>query len=285
MAWAGARLQRSRAPFALAALALASVPAAAAARFDPPLDRPLRLVTTETRKAQTGTQEFAIERDLVFAREGDGYRATVTVRPLRTSGSSAARMFTAAAAPFVGEPMIVHLDAAGAITAIDDEAQLWERLCNAIEAMATGKGAVGQRRDRNARALATPLRAFPPDRRRATLGSAVAAIIAGPLADRLPGERPTTISGRTFAGAPVTLAAREVVTRAGETLDIVTRADGDQPQAGGTGAPVRSVVERHERVDVARGLVLETRRRLLLSIGEPPREERSDNVTTTRLIF
>lgn len=285
MAWAGARLRRNPVPVALAALGLASVPAAAAARFDPPLDRPLRLVTSEVRKTQTGTEEFAIERDLVFAREGGGYRATMTARPLRTAASTAGKMFTAAVAPFVGEPIVIHLDAAGAITAIDGEEQLWDRLCAALEGMATGKGATGQRRDNNARALASPLRRFPPDRRRATLGSAVTAIIAGPLADRLPGERPTTIAGRTFAGAPVTLAARETVTRSGDTIDIVTRAEGDQPQADGGREPVHSVVERRERVDAVRGLVLETRYRLMLSIGQPPQGAASDNVTTTRLIF
>lgn len=270
---------------AIALIATAPAPVAQP-RFDPPRNKVLRLTTSELRGTGPKRQYFAVDREIVFKEEPGGLQATVTVRRIRQDGSPAGLLFAAGASPFKDRPIIVHLDAAGAILSIDDEEALWQLFCDSIEAMAAkGSGPEGRGRA-TGKALAAPLRALPPQRRRASLGSAIVALVAGPLAAREPGEQAVKVPAQTFGGAAAILAGQEEVTVTGDQIEIRTSATGSvTPPPSEAGQPASLTVERSQRIDRGRGLVIEDRSIRRLRLGEGAKAVSSETSVTSSLTF
>ena len=259
----------------LAAVSLVVVASGAEARFLPPEGRILRQVLTEERIDGGKVQRFLSERTIIFRRTADGYRAELRIVSENHAADGAGAMFGAGIAALKASPIQFDLDREGSVVAIVDEDRLWTRFCDAIEGMARGPGALDAQRTRNLQALAAPFRAMPPARRRALLGSMISAIIAGPLADRQPGTQPITLPARDVQGQAVALPGTETVAIGDGALTIDSIAEGDlNPSA-------HLVVSRRERVDVARGLILETTTRRDTLFGTGPSARRSTTVVSS----
>ncbi|MBX9860359.1 MAG: hypothetical protein K2Y20_12310 [Sphingomonas sp.] len=263
----------------LAALPFALAASAADARFLPPEGQVLRQVLTEERIEPTGTQRYVSEREILFTRISDGYRAEVTIVSESHAAGDAGAMFGAGLAALKGQPIRFDLDRNGTIVAIADEEALWGRFCDAIGAMARGKRPLDVQRTRNVEALVAPFRTLPPARRRALLGSMITAIIAGPLADRQPGTQAITLPARDANGAVVSLPGKEAVTLGDGALTI------DSTAEGGLSTTAHLVVIRRERVDAARGLILETRTQRDTIIGTGAASRRSQSIVTSVITF
>ncbi|MBY0284063.1 MAG: hypothetical protein K2W81_08885 [Sphingomonas sp.] len=259
-------------PFALAA-------SAADARFLPPEGKPLRQVLTEERIEAGASQRYVSEREIIFMRTPDGYRADVMIVSESHAADDAGAMFGAGLAALKGQTIRFELDRNGTIVAIADEEALWGRFCDAIEGMARGKRPLDAQRARNVAALVAPLRTMPPARRRALLGSMITAIIAGPRADRQPGTQPITLPARDATGPTIDLPGTEAVTLGNGALTIESTAEGDlNPSA-------HLIVKRRERVDAARGLILETRTQRDTIIGTGATSRRSQSTVTSVIAF
>lgn len=281
MRWGGVA-PRADVIVALAVVALVLVPGAAQGRFLPPENRPLCQILIEERDEPARGQRFVTERELTFARTESGYRATITIIRADPGGSDAGAMFAAGMAGLKGQPIVFALDRDGAVLGIDDETAVWLRFCDAIAAMATGTTPTDLRRKATLAAMAATLRAAPAAQRRSMLGSMIASIVAGPLADRRPGTQPVTLPARAPDGAQTTLAGRETVTLTGGALEIDTEAEGALP---GRGDGARLTLSQRQRIDAARGLVLEARivRDSVIGTGEAARRTRS--VSTSMISF
>lgn len=259
----------------LAALPLALAASAADARFLPPEGRPLQQILTEDRIEAGSTQRYISEREIIFTRTPDGYRAEVTIVSESHAADDAGAMFGAGLAALKGQPIRFDLDRNGTIVAIADEEALWGRFCDAIGAMARGKRPLDVQRTRNVEALVAPFRALPPARRRALLGSMITGIIAGPLADRQPGTQAITLPARDPKGVVISLPGKETVTLADSALTIESAAEGD------LSATAHLVVMRRQRVDAARGLIVETRTQRDTIIGTGAASRRSQSIVTS----
>lgn len=254
-----------RADRALIAAALITATAAAEARFAPPEGRVIHQTLVEERQDARGTQRYTNRRDIVFARTATGYRATVTIGMGDTPQGSAAAMFAAGIAALRGQAIVFNLDSAGTLQSIDDEAALWTRFCDAIAGMAGQGAAPDSERARNLAALVAPLRNLPAERRRAILGSVLTVVIAGPLADRVPGTAAVTVPARGLGGAEQQLAGTETVRAAEGGVVIDTLASGDAPSAGRT---AHLTITTHHRIDQAHGLIAEMRSIENIRIGD-----------------
>lgn len=257
------------------ALPLLLAATSAPARFLPPEGQPLRQLLTEERIEPSGTQRYVSEREIVFARTTSGYRAEVTIVSENHAAGDAGAMFGAGIAALKGRPIRFDLDHNGAVIAIADEDALWSIFCDAIEGMARGKSALDAQRTRNLQALVAPFRSMPPARRRALLGSMISALVAGPLADRQPGTRAITLPARDPSGATAALPGVETVTIGDGALTIDSVAEGD------VGAAAHLKVSRRERIDVARGLILETRTRRTSAIGTGTDRRQSETIMSS----
>ena len=276
MRWGGVAPRAER---LLAAIPILLAASAADARFLPPEGQPLRQVLTEERVETDGTKRYVSEREIVFTRTENGFRARVTIVSASLPPSDAGAMLGAGLAALKDRAMLFELDREGNVVSIADEDVLWARFCDAIEGMAPGPAALDAQRSRNLQALAVPFRAMPTARRRAILGSMITAVIAGPLADRRPGSQPITLPARNAQGATITLAGTETVALTDGALTI------DSVAEGALSVAAHLVVTRRERVDAARGLILESRthRDTLISTGAASR--RSKSIVTSAVSF
>lgn len=238
---------------------------AAEARFAPPEGRVIHQTLIEERQDPHGTQRYANQRDIVFERAGEGWRARVTIGAGDAPSADAAAMFASGIAGLRGQPIVFNLDAAGMIVSIDDEAALWSRFCDALMAMA-GKGVEPDSpRGRDIARLVEPLRAYPSAARRRALGSILSAVIAGPLADRAPGTRAVTVPARGLDGGEHALPGTETVQPGPDELVIDTSAAGDT--APYTSRTVHVSILTHQRIDTARGLIAEQRSHEEIRLG------------------
>ena len=232
------------APAERALLALAAPLLVAA--FAPAEGVTYQLRLTEQRITARGQTEFVAERRLQFTREGDGYRAVVTIGPARAAGGPLAGLFLRGAQGLVGRTLVMHLDANGTVTAIDDLADHWRTYCDALAAPGTDAPLPAA-----VTAMIAGLRQASEPQQLRTLGTLVTSVIAGARETALDGDRPVRLPARDGAGM---LDGQESVTRDPRGLTILTSATG--PLARGD-AQGRVALEREERIE--RGLVVRTR--------------------------
>ena len=250
--------------------------AAQAASFAPPLDQPLRAVTETSRTDAGVTRRFANARRILFRRSATGYRAEVTIEP----GSPAVSgeddpiaMFRAGFARIAGRTVVLHLDPAGRVSAIEGQETIWKAFLDGIAALAPpGSGDLDRRRAGQIRAILAALAPMPPERQRATLATLVEPLIAADIAAA--GEsspRPIRVpAGSAFGGAQ--LDGIRAVRRERGHLIVSVSAAGDVTQRTPTGqATGRVTLETVRRVDPASGLVLESSDTVRTEIaGAPP---------------
>lgn len=243
-------------------LEIAAPAPATAIAFAPPLDLALHYVVTEERGSGAAMRRFRSQRHVTFRRIDDGYEALVV---LNTSDQSGAQgpgdLFMAAMGSLHGMAISFRIDRQGRIVAVPDQARHWAAICDAIDTMAPP-------RDRPAaaiRSIAAPLRALPPDRVTAILGSMLQPLLIDPQAGAPTlRKRPVSAPARGPGGEAVTLTGEEdVVPRADGLRDIVTTLAGDVVAAapgGGTRALGRIEITGLRRHDPATGLIVHTRR-------------------------
>ncbi|WP_242149767.1 hypothetical protein [Sphingomonas sp. BAUL-RG-20F-R05-02] len=261
-------------------LALTPAPVATPA-FHPIEGATYRSDTNETRTDDGGSQHFHASRRIVFRREATGYVAETTIDSADQSGPQAGSAFLAGNRAFFGRVVRVHLDAAGAITAVDDADALIERLAASIETAA--RSVTGPAR---AAAMAAPLRAFDPAQRRAMLGSAVADLIRPVDVARPDGTRTVALPSRVPTAAGQTLPGIETVRRDGDAVSITTHAAGPVTVGGTTvpGAAAGTItLDTLRRVDTTTGLIIESRSARFITTASGARSSRAETVVTLRL--
>lgn len=250
--------------------------AAQAASFAPPLDRPLRAVTEASRTDAGITRHFANARRIVFRRSATGYRAEVTIEhgPTAVSGEDdPTAMFRAGFARIAGRTVVMHLDPAGRVYAIDDQAEVWKAFLDGIAALVpASKDDIDRKRAGRVRAILTALTPMPPERQRATIATLVEPLIAADLAAT--GEsppRPVRVPAGSAFGAAQLDGIRAVRRQHGHLIVSVSAA-GEVTQRTPAGeATGRVSLETTRRIDPAMGLVLESRDAVRTEIaGAPP---------------
>ena len=235
---------------------------AAAASFHPPLGVPLAYVSSEDRTIGGKTMHFESHRRITFTRIGDGFVATIRFeRAADDAGGDVASMFQAAMASLAGRPVVLRLDAAGTVIAVDDAGATWTALCDAVARL---PGTASRRE--HATAFAAALRALPETQRAAMLGSLVAPLIAGDQALLAAGSsEPVEIRARPPIPRNITLKGTQTVTRdANGRLMLHVAAAGDTPIPDGTSAHVAA--DRDRVVDPTTGLVLSVHDRMSATI-------------------
>ena len=257
---------------ALATVAATTLATPAAARFAPPLDMPLRVETVQLRDEGEGPRRFAVAHDLIFARAGDGYRATLTLRgdSVADSGDTLGA-FARLHGALAGRPVTVVLDHSGRIVSVADLDALWARLRAAIAQVASGTPA----RDRTRAMLLAHHDAATTEQRVDTVAGTLAGLCAGAEAERRTGTRATALPS-TFGDAAARLPARETVTREGGIIRVVLTAAGPIPGPAATQA--RVTVTRTREIARGTGLVRRSRevRETVLGIAGKELRMRAD---------
>jgi len=239
--------------------------ALAAATFNPPIGVPLAYVSREDRVIGGRALHFESRRRITFTREHDGFLATIRFEhAANDADGDVAAMFQAAMASLVDRPIVLHLDAAGTVTAVDDADATWRALCDAIAGL---PGNDSQRA--HAARFAAALRNLPAAQRAAMLGSLVAPLVAGDDAMLAPGStQPISIRARPPLPRGTTLAGKQTVTRAADgRLALHASAHGDAPAPG---AAARVAADRDRVIDPATGLVMATHDHMAATIGGDP---------------
>ena len=230
--------------------------AAAAPIFAPPLGVPL-LVRTERTESGLANRRFTLEREVRFAREQGGYR--VEVRVLAAHNDAAAPldgMLEAGFASLIGQPVVVHVRADGTLLAIDDMSALWSRFAEDMGRIAARRQAGSPaQRDASARRFSTPLRALPPDRQRAALGSLATAIIPEEPPEPAGTRRPISLPGTSPFGGAVLLTGTKETRLAGGATESVIRATAPVAGHGPTARTGGVRLERRVRTDRVTGLI------------------------------
>ncbi|WP_447727084.1 hypothetical protein [Sphingomonas koreensis] len=266
----------------IAALLLAAQ--ASVAGFAPPLDRPLRAVTEATRTDAGVTRRFTNARRIVFRRSDTGFRAEVTIEsgePATAGDDDPAAMFRAGFARIAGRTVVLRLDPAGHVTAIDDQAAVWKAFLDGIGALApAGTGDLDRKRAGRIRAILAALAPMPPERQRAMLASLVEPLIAADIAAG--GEAPPRAvrvpAGSSFGAAQLD-GIRAVRRNEGRLLASVSAAGEVSVQGSEGQIAGRVTIETERHVDPASGLVLETRDTVRIEMpGAPP----ASRLTVTR---
>ncbi|MGN6374180.1 MAG: hypothetical protein ACTHMG_01355 [Sphingomonas sp.] len=235
---------------------------AAAATFHPPVDTPLRYVTTETRVLDGQRFAFRMTRHLSFHQEPQGYLATLELDAINgDAGNAVGAIVQKAMAGFVGRPIRLHLDASGKIVSIDDLPALWATLKTTLAAL----GDTPARKARAAR-FAAALDAVPTAGQQAMIGSFLDTALAGDDAALHPGDSaPIDVTADAPGGAPATLHGRRTVSAApGDRLSLHVAASGTVPAGKDSG---QSTLERDTLVDPAAGLVLPRHEATSTAIG------------------
>ncbi|MEP9361016.1 hypothetical protein [Sphingomonas sp. KR3-1] len=226
---------------------------ASAVAFSPPLDVPLR-VASERRE---DTRAYRLERQLRFVREGEGYRADVVLRAATgDTPDSSGTLYEAGYAALIGTPIRLHLDRAGAVTAVDDLPALWERFCARVAEVAAARRVLAPAdRARLAARIAMPLRALPAERQRAMFASLVSVAIADE--DLTPGSRPVTLPASSAFGSATPLdGTRTVTPLPGGLVRSTTRA-----------ASATVTLERVLDIDPGTGLVMRNSKTVTVRAG------------------
>ncbi|MDV3455520.1 hypothetical protein RZN05_00880 [Sphingomonas sp. HF-S4] len=233
--------------------------AVAAPAFAPPLDTPLRIVA-ERIETSPVERRYRLERLVRFHREGEGYRAEAVLLANATSGPEAlGNLVERGLTALAGRTIVLHLDSRGQVIEVDDMAALWERVCAHIaEAVSSRRSLSPDESSMLATRLVAPLRALPPDRRRALLATLVtAAITADPV--EAPGATAAVeLPGTSPFGTPLTLAGTRRTEAAGSLLRITTTATATVtlPPEGPAPARTGSVsLKRIRTVDPRTGLL------------------------------
>lgn len=242
----------------------------------------LRQVLIEERSEPGPPQRFTTERELVFARTDSGYAVTVRVVRADPIAGDVGAMFGAAMAGLRGQPIVFQLDPEGRLIGIDDEANIWARLCGAIAAMTNLAPQPDPRRRQLLANMVAGLEELPPAQRRAILGSMIEQIVAGPITEMQPGRRAITRPARTPGGVATVLRGTEAVTLAAGALVIETEARGMVAAATAPRAtpPADIALSVHQRIDAARGMVLESRTERTTIIGTGAAARRAHSVVT-----
>lgn len=252
---------------------------AQAAVFAPPLDTPIRIVTTRTQGDGPARFTVHIERTVRFFRDGIGYRAEVVLAEADTGDRmDTAAMLQAGFAGLAGKPMSFRLDAAGKVVAIDDRQAIWDRFCAGIVAIVGARRGHGTPAERAAVAeqMAAPLRVLPPERQLAILGSLVSALIAEN--DTVPGTRPIRVPGSSPFGGKVELTGTRTVSIEPGQTRATTHAAADVAGDNGPGAHVE--LETEDDSDPRTGLVVSHSDTLRTTIGTGPDARVTERVTT-----
>lgn len=269
----------------IAALLLAAQ--ASTASFAPPLDLPLHAATEATRTDAGITRRFTNARRIVFRRAGTGFRAEVTIEsgtPAAVEHDDPAAMFRAGFARIAGRTVVLQLDPAGRVAAIDDQAIVWKAFLDGIAALApAGTGDLDRKRAGQIRAILTVLASMPPERQRATLASLVEPLIAADIAaaGEVQPRKVQVPAGSAFG--TVQLDGIRAVRRAGGHLLVSLSAAGEVTmQAPGGPATGRVILEATRIIDPATGLVLEARESVRTELADAPPSTRV-SVTTLHL--
>lgn len=230
--------------------------------FQPPLDAPIRIVM-ERVEMLPAERRYRLETAARFARDGDGYRAEVRIVDSGAQSPAAlASMVEHGFAAMAGRTIVMHLDPAGRLTAIDDLPQLWERFCQAVADNAVFRPnlAPAQAAALSAR-IAAPLRAFPDARQRETLGGLLSPALAIEPVDAVGTRTAVRVPGASPLGGAVMLIGTRDTKAVGPALvEVVTLAEADVAMAAEGSAPARTghvALERRQRFDPATGMVVE----------------------------
>lgn len=253
---------------------------AQAAVFAPPLGVPIRIVTTRTQGDGPSRFTVHVERIVRFARDGIGYRAEVVLTEADTGDRiDTAAMVQAGFASLAGHKMIFRLDASGRIVGIDDRQAIWDRFCAGIVAIVAARHGHGTPAERAALAeqMAAPLRALPPERQQAMLGSLVSALIATG-GNEAPGTRPIRMPGSSPFGGSVELTGTRSIASDGALTRVTTRAATDVSQADGPGARIE--LENENDSDPRTGLVTLHSDTLRTTIGTGAAARVTERITT-----
>ncbi|WP_343519310.1 hypothetical protein [Sphingomonas sp.] len=233
----------------------------AAARFDPPLDKPLRVVTESVRTDGGVTRSFVNARRIVFRRAGTELRTEVTIEGSEPTGPTddPAAMARAGFAHIAGRTIIFRLDAAGRVMLVEDHAAVWRAMLDGFAAQAPdGTSALDRKRAGQVRAIVGVLAAMSAERQRDTLASLVEPLIAADATGESP-PRPV----RVPAASPYGMAELEgirVARMARGRLEVSVTAQGSIAMPGPDGtARARMTLETERAIDPATGLVLESR--------------------------
>lgn len=276
---------RPEAALALSAALAALWNSAAEARFAPPVDKPIRQIVTEERRNGAQVQQFTIERRLTFRAMPAGYVLELVTEQIGDRRQVATAMFAAGMAGLVGRTLRYQMNADGIVTGIDDQAAIWAAICDSIDRMAQGAPALRTRRKSSTRSMSATLRALPPARQRAMLTSIVASIIAGPLAEKEPGDdRTVSAPGQSPAGLAMLLAGRERVRQSPDALGqtiVETDMEGDfRPPPGTSLPPAHITLRAQQRVDRATGLIVDHQQSRVTTIEG---DQNAQSISTTRM--
>ncbi|MHA6719886.1 hypothetical protein ACX40Y_10610 [Sphingomonas sp. RS6] len=215
----------------------------AAAMFAPPLDTPLLVVTERVDNGTTPLQ-FRLERRVRYGREEAGYRAEVTL--IAATGEAAAgpagAIYQAGFAALIGTPIVFHLDATGAVIAIDAQAAVWDKLCSGVGGNAT---------DARSSAITTALRALPAETQRSLLASLIASLAAEDAGQPLGGTEIRFTARSPLGGGEIAMTG---------TRTLETTADGmvkstTQASSAPSGAGATVEIKRERQFDPATGLI------------------------------
>lgn len=246
----------------IAAALLVAVQAAPV--FAPPLDRTLTMTTETVRIDGPTTRSFVARRTVRFTPAPNGYRVAVTLEDAAADEeeSDPAGLLRGGFARLAGRTVVLHLDRAGIVTAIDDAEATWRAVIEGMAALApTGSDPDTQRRAARVRAIVAALAAQPEAARRKMLGSLVTPLIAPELAAEAAPAPPravrvpaTSIYGRAE------LDGLRTVRIGRDGIEISVSATGQVGIATPEGAASATIaLETMRRVDPATGLVRESR--------------------------
>ncbi len=236
----------------LFALVQAVVPAAADV-VAPPLGKVIRHTTEEVRHDGRDRRTFRIARDVVFATEPAGYRATVTLRAASAEGSALEQQnYRIANAPMLDRTVVIHLDRAGRLRSVEDIAAVWDAWTAGLAATRPGRTAA------EADAARAQLRKLPPERVSAIIGSMVTELFV-PAAERVPvAARPVSLASPPPFDS-VTLTGTGSAVAVADKLHIRLAAAGEAPATNARPA-ARITVTINREVDVASGLLVRSTR-------------------------
>lgn len=246
-------------------LATAAAPAPIAApapvaadAIAPPLGIVMHQTTEQARDDGRAQRSFRIVRTLRFETEAGGFRLIVTlISADATTTADERRRFSAANAPMIGRPIVMHLNRAGMVQRIDDLDAVWRDWTAGLTA------AVPEGRGRGAAPLRTRLDAMSLPQRQAMVASIADSLFAAP-AERTPAAaRPITLASPP-PFADLALSGTTTATADPGGIRIRLAATGHTSTGG---SHVEAITVTSDRlIDPVRGLVMTSNRRESLTI-------------------
>ena len=264
----------------------------AAASFHPIEDRPYRYETIETRTADGAVRRFHASRTVIFHRTETGYDVSVTLDAVdEQAGSDVGQMFLAATGALLHRTLHYRLGRDGTLLDVADADISIALIADAIERM----GIANRARSGDSRAMASPLRALPPERKRAMLQSILAPLLAGAGAARDNGQRPITLPSRPPLPPGTALVGTETVSRGADAMVTVAvdargAADVGTPDGmpgatmGRSASTPNATIHTVRVIDPASGLLRDSREvaETLLNDGQTVHINRIETVVTLR---